>query len=166
MSYTGTNGNTVESLPFQALATEDGIVIDYPDSDGDSISDIMESILKTDPNKADTDDDGLTDPQELFITGTDPLVYDSAEPTVSDADADIDADSISNIDEIELGTDPQNPDTDDDRFTDSEEVIVYLTDPQLEDTDGDSLNDGFEIRYGLDPLSPYTDGISDAERQI
>ena len=166
VSYTGTNGNTVESLPFQALATEDGIVIDYPDSDGDSISDIMESILKTDPNKADTDDDGLTDPQELFITGTDPLVYDSAEPTVSDADADIDADGISNIDEIELGTDPQNPDTDDDRLTDSEEVTVYLTDPQQEDTDGDTLNDGFEIRYGLDPLSPYTDGISDAERQI
>lgn len=166
VSYMGTNGNTVESLPFQASATENGIVIDYPDSDGDSISDIMESILKTDPSKTDTDDDGLTDPQELYITDTDPTVFDSVEPLVSDADADSDADGISNINEIELGTDPQNPDTDDDRLTDSEEVTVYLTDPQLEDTDGDTLNDGFEIRYGLDPLSPYTDGISDAERQI
>lgn len=166
VSYTGTNGNNIESLPFQAFATKNGIVIDYPDSDGDSISDIIESILKTDPFKEDTDGDGLTDPQELFITVTDPLVYDSVEPNVSDADADIDADGISNIDEIEFGTDPNSNDTDDDDLTDREEIYVYQTDASNEDSDSDGLNDGDELQLGLNPMQPITFNCLDSEYPI
>ena len=166
VSYTDANGDTVESIPFQAIVTEDGITIDFPDSDGDGIADLLESILGTDPNKIDTDDDGLTDYQELNITGTDPTDYDSVEKRISDADADSDGDGVSNLEEIELGTDPQVLDSDDDGLTDGEEVNTYLTDPLLEDTDGDGLTDGFEVRYGLDPLSPYTNGIADAEHKI
>ena len=166
VSYTDTNGNAIESIPFQAIVTEDGITIDYPDSDDDGIADILESILGTDPYLIDTDDDGLTDYQELNITGTDPTDYDSVEDNISDADADTDDDGVSNLDEIELETDPQIQDTDDDGLTDGEEVNTYLTDPLLEDTDGDGLNDGFEVRYGLDPLSPYTNGIADAGHKI
>ena len=166
VAYTTSANKTVESVPFLVTSTEEGIIVEYPDSDDDGISDLLEQFIGTDPNKPDTDDDGLTDYQEEYITGTDPLIYDSAESQVSDADADSDSDGISNIDEIELETDPQNPDTDGDRLTDDEEISIHLTDPLLEDTDGDSLSDGFEIRYGLDPLNPYTDGISDAERLI
>ena len=166
VSYTDANGDTVESIPFQAIVTEEGITIDYPDSDGDGIADLLESILGTDPNKIDTDDDGLTDYQELNITGTDPTDYDSVEKRIADADADSDGDGVSNLEEIELGTNPQVLDSDDDGLNDGEEVNTYLTDPLLEDTDGDGLTDGFEVRYGLDPLSPYTSGIADAERKI
>ena len=166
VSYTDANGDTVESIPFQAIVTEDGITIDYPDSDDDGIADILESILGTDPYMIDTDDDGLTDYQELNITGTDPTDFDSVEDNISDADADTDDDGVSNLDETELETDPQIQDTDDDGLTDGEEVNTYLTDPLLEDTDGDGLTDGFEVRYGLDPLSSYTNGIADAEHKI
>ena len=166
VSYIDANGDIVESIPFQAIVTEDGITIDYPDSDGDGIVDLLEAILGIDPSKIDTDDDGLTDYQELNITGTDPTDYDSVEKRISDADADCDGDGISNLEDIELGTDPQVLDSDDDGLTDGEEVNTYLTDPLLEDTDGDGLTDGFEVRYGLDPLSPYTNGIADAEHKI
>lgn len=166
VSYIDANGDIVESIPFQAIVTEDGITIDYPDSDGDGIADILEAILGTDPSKIDTDDDGLTDYQELNITGTDPTDYDSVEKRIADADADCDGDGVSNLEEIELGTDPQVLDSDDDGLADGEEVNTYLTDPLLEDTDGDGLTDGFEVRYGLDPLSPYTNGIADAEHKI
>ena len=166
VSYIDANGDIVESIPFQAIVTEDGITIDFPDSDGDGIVDLLEAILGTDPSKIDTDDDGLTDYQELNITGTDPTDYDSVEKRIADADADCDGDGVSNLEEIELGTDPQVLDSDDDGLTDGEEVNTYLTDPLLEDTDGDGLTDGFEVRYGLDPLSPYTNGIADAEHKI
>lgn len=157
---------TVNAGNFCVIVTEDGITIDYPDSDGDGIVDLLEAILGTDPSKIDTDDDGLTDYQELNITGTDPTDYDSVEKRISDADADSDGDGVSNLEEIELGTDPLVLDSDDDGLTDGEETNTYLTDPLLEDTDGDGLTDCFEVRYGLDPLSPYTNGIADAEHKI
>lgn len=166
VSYTDAKGNAVESIPFRAVVTDDGIKIDYPDSDDDGIVDLLESILGTAPDKKDTDEDGLTDSQELNITGTSPTEYDSVQKRISDADADSDDDGISNIVEIGLGTDPQIRDSDNDGLADGEEVNTYLIDPLLEDSDGDSLTDGFEVRYGLDPLLSYTDGIADAERKI
>ena len=46
--------------------------IGLPDTDGDGIHDIGESIVGTDPTEADTDGDGLSDAIELEL-GTDPL---------------------------------------------------------------------------------------------
>ena len=48
----------------------------------------------TDPNDADSDDDGLADGDEINIYGTDPLV-----------NADKDGDGISDADEVTAGTD-------------------------------------------------------------
>lgn len=43
-------------------------------------------------------------------------------------------------------------DTDGDGLTDTEELTVYYTDPQLADTDGDGFSDGEEISQGYSPL--------------
>ncbi|MEX0863255.1 MAG: hypothetical protein WD269_00095, partial [Acidimicrobiia bacterium] len=56
------------------------------------------------------------------------------------------------------GTDPLDPDTDDDGLSDGDEVNVHGTDPLDPDTDDDGLNDGLEVDLGLDPLNPDTDG--------
>lgn len=73
-------------------------------------------------------------------------------------DKDSDGDGLSDVEEKNLGTDPDNPDTDDDGLTDGEEHFDTGTDPLDPDTDDDGLTDGKEIEIGTDPLNPDTDG--------
>jgi len=78
------------------------------DSDNDGISDDDEvKIYHTDPKRPDTDDDGLTDYYEFFISYTDPLETDS------------DHDGLNDGAEIARGTNPLKIDTDDDFWNDS-----------------------------------------------
>ena len=64
---------------------------------------------------------------------------------------DTDADGLSDLEELELDTDPNDPDSDNDGLLDGEEVNDYYTDPNDPDTDGDDWNDGDEIMEGYDP---------------
>lgn len=148
----------IESVPFVATKTDTGYSVDFLDSDGDGLADIYEDILGTDSNNPDTDADGLTDYQEVYMTGTDPVKYDSVAEGVSDAEADSDNDGLSNSNEIEIGTDPQDDDTDDDGLCDGEEINTYSTDPLMADTDEDGINDGDEVVLGIDPLKTDSDG--------
>lgn len=128
------------------------------DSDGDGLSDMRELALGTDPMSPDTDGDGLLDGWEA-AHGLDPLV-----PSGDDgADADVDGDGLTNIQEQRRGTDPHDADTDGDGLSDGQEVNVHGTSPTVADTDGDGLNDGEEINHGTDPLRADTDfdGLSD-----
>ncbi len=73
--------------------------------------------------------------------------------------SDNDHDGLTKSEEIELGTDPNNPDTDGDGLKDGEEVNKYMTNPLKADTDGDGLNDGDEVNiYKTDPNKADTDG--------
>jgi outer membrane protein OmpA-like peptidoglycan-associated protein len=75
--------------------------------------------------------------------------------------SDKDGDGLTKREEKELGTDPNNPDTDGDRLQDGEEVRTFVTDPLNTDTDADSLSDGEEvINLKTDPLKADTDGDS------
>ncbi|MFA6486255.1 MAG: hypothetical protein WCT40_02725 [Candidatus Magasanikbacteria bacterium] len=65
---------------------------------------------------------------------------------------DNDKDGLDNAREQELGTDPENSDTDADGLTDYEEVATWKTDPLKADTDGDTFKDGQEVRAGYNPL--------------
>lgn len=72
---------------------------------------------------------------------------------------DSDKDGLDDAREKELGTNPNNPDTDGDGLTDGQEILVYHTNPLNPDTDGDGLNDGDEILvWKTNPLNPDTDG--------
>lgn len=156
----------IESVPFVVTKSETGYSVDFLDSDEDGLPDIFELQLGTNVNEPDSDSDGLTDYQEVYITGTDPTVYDSVTSGVSDADADSDGDGLSNAQEIELGTNPQLSDTDDDGLSDYDEIYVYQTDPINPDSDDDGLQDGDEPHIGLDPTNPETFGTPDAEYKI
>jgi hypothetical protein len=72
---------------------------------------------------------------------------------------DVDDDGLTECAETAIhGTDPQDPDTDDDGLLDGEEV-AFLTAPKDPDTDDDGLSDGDEVLVlGTDPLDPDTDG--------
>ncbi|MDB3936451.1 hypothetical protein N9383_07045, partial [Granulosicoccus sp.] len=115
---------------------------------------IHESFLLTGTEVVDTDDDGLSDEEEVQNYGTDP------------SSADTDEDGLEDGREIELSTDPLVADTDNDGLFDGEEVDKSDTNPLSSDTDEDGLADGEEVnRYGTDPLNSDSDGdgLSDGE---
>ena len=79
---------------------------------------------------------------------------------------------MSDTDEIAHGTDPNDPDTDDDGISDGDEISngTNPNDPATapdedKDTDEDGVSDTDEIAHGTDPNDPDTDddGISDGD---
>jgi hypothetical protein len=66
------------------------------DTDADGLPDPLEAELGTDPERADTDGDRLTDADEHWLKGTDPLV------------ADTDGDGITDGEELDYGLDPND----------------------------------------------------------
>jgi len=147
----------------------------------------------TDPLKADTDGDGIDDGEEIaagsdtFVTNPNDEdtegddmpdlweINNSLNPTVDDAGGDPDGDGLDNVDESYGKTDPRNPDTDADGYSDGvEDLFGYWTDenstgtdPLDDDTDGDGIKDGKENPdsgsvagpvYNSDPNKADTDG--------
>ncbi len=77
----------------------------------------------------------------------------------AEAAGDNDGDGLSNAQEATEGTDPENPDTDNDGLNDGQEVNQFGTNPRQQDTDGDTLSDGDEVNeHGTSPTNPDTDG--------
>ncbi|MFA4937020.1 MAG: hypothetical protein WC575_01850 [Patescibacteria group bacterium] len=75
-------------------------------------------------------------------------------PTTNPELEDTDNDRLNTREEFELGTDPQNFDTDADGLFDGEEVKVWHTDPLNPDTDGDGYLDGEEVINNYNPNGP------------
>ena len=137
------------------------------DSDGDHLSDLIEADAGTNPMDRDSDDDGLSDWEEISIFGTDPLLPDTDGDLLWDGleagrDSPIPGDPANGI----LGTDasvfrpdldpasstdPADADSDEDGLLDGEEDLSldgFLdsleSNPLAFDTDGDGLSDGLE----------------------
>lgn len=100
-----------------------------PDADGLMYS--VETIMRTDPLDADTDDDGIPDGQEGLLYGTDPLTGDT------------DGDGIQDGTELGYTLSDIGPDTDRLVFQPDLNALTR-TDPTKRDTDEDGWNDGEE----------------------
>jgi hypothetical protein len=100
----------------------------------------------------DTDGDGWADGYEAKLD-SDPDNPGSIPVSLDDPDQD----GLKNVGERDAGTDPMDPDTDNDSFSDAQEVSSRMTDPTCADTDRDGLNDFDEVRAGTDPTHPDTD---------
>ncbi len=97
---------------------------------------------------------------DWFTTSDDSIDSNTGEGEVVDVGTnDQDDDGLVDTDETDLyGTDPLNPDSDNDAVGDGDEVTYFL-DPLNPDTDADGLLDGDEIySAGTDPLNADTDG--------
>lgn len=127
------------------------------DCDGDGLDDALEELLGTDPQKADTDGDGVSDDIEIDVLDTDPTLYDTDENQIGDGEEDFDGDSLNNLQELERGCSPVSEDSDQDGLRDGEEVCRYRTDPLKQDTDGDGASDCREVEIGSDPLAAETE---------
>lgn len=83
---------------------------------------------------------------------------------------DTDGDGLTDRHELEIGTDPRDPDTDDDGLTDGQEVLQWKTNPLDPDTDMDMLKDGYDevMKYTTNPLKRDTDdgGVADGHEVL
>jgi uncharacterized repeat protein (TIGR01451 family) len=130
------------------------------DTDGDGLPDVVEIYIGTNPNDADTDDDGLTDghgfSEDLDNDGhVDPGETDPLDP-------DTDDDGI--FDGTERGlTAPETPDTDVSAgFFVADADPGTTTDPTDADSDGDGVLDGHEDINGNGAYEPG-EGESDPD---
>ena len=95
----GSDPKSAESMPNS---------LDDPDQDG--LTTIQELNAGTDPTDPDTDDDYLSDGQEVLNQNSNPLSWDT------------DSDGLSDFEEVVNGTDPGQPDTDGDGWLDRAET--------------------------------------------
>src|SRR3989344_1291061 len=108
-----------------------------------------------------------TDEQpELPVAWLESNFESNCDPTVCGANADPDGDSLSNFEELNSLTNPNEYDTDYDGIADADEIKVYNTEPRMADTDGDGFEDGIEIRNGFSPNSASSQKASVLELQI
>lgn len=163
-----------------------GAYSEYCDYDCDMIFDGTGLVFLlgygTDPKRVDTDRDGLTDGNEVNVTGSGPC------------DADTDGDGINDAVEVQIGTSPTNADSDGDGLTDGwerenglnplssvgddganadpdEDGLTNLQeqthggDPNKADTDEDGLSDGCEVTLGTGVTVSDSDGdrLSDGD---
>ncbi|MFP6899186.1 MAG: LamG-like jellyroll fold domain-containing protein, partial [Roseibacillus sp.] len=90
----------------------------------------------------DGDSDGMSDAYET-AHGLNPALDDSA--------LDLDGDGLTNLEEHDSGSHPNNPDTDGDGLDDDAEAAAG-TNPLGSDSDGDGLSDGEEISGSQNPV--------------
>ena len=91
--------------------------------------------------------------------------FDISVPASGVIEDDPDEDGLSNDRERELGTDPENADSDSDGLADGDEVNIYGSDPLLTDTDLDTFDDGAEVAGGFSPTVNSTEKASAEELQ-
>jgi|GEM_PF-4810976 len=65
---------------------------------------------------------------------------------------DLDHDGLTNLEEVQAGTSPEDTDSDHDGLTDYQEVRIYHTNPLQPDSDSDGFPDGKEVATGNNPL--------------
>jgi len=162
--------------PEEGGENEGGTNSDVEVDGNDGASDSSMSDVEPDSKGDAVDDTGdETDTEPLDETGPDEDA-DTSGMDAGDVDGggdtrscrtDTDSDGLTDCEEEDLCTDPNDGDSDDDTLSDLEE-LQEQTDPCHEDTDGDGATDSEETKYDLDPnrVSTFNDGIKDGDRWI
>ena len=145
------------------------------DPDDDGLTNAEEALAGSDPTRADTDGDGCSDGAEVHSEPTsDPTLFDTDGGGVGDCEEradgtlprvtfddighDFDEDGIPNEAEAGFGTDPSDPDSDDDGCVDGDELTsIPPTDPAEFDTDAGGVGDCDELADGTDPTDLWDD---------
>ncbi|MDY7082169.1 MAG: hypothetical protein SXQ77_07155, partial [Halobacteria archaeon] len=117
---------------------------------------VLSSLTIAVPFNGDPDADGLRSSLESTGLVYSPLVPDT--DGVLDFEEDADVDGLTNIRELNLGSDMWSSDSDSDGLNDSTELMNYGTNPTKRDTDEDGFDDNVELEMETEPLDRDTDG--------
>lgn len=104
--------NVLKTNPLKSDSDGDGTNDSEHDFDGDGLTNIQEYLYGTDPHQSDTDNDRLSDYDEIYLYATDPLVYDT------------DNDKLGDGVEISVGLNPLMPDSFNDGILDGNRTIT------------------------------------------
>lgn len=158
---TGGSG-TWADVPFDFSDFTSGMRVAFTSQGTGGSFDLASVLVLVD---GDTDMDGMPDSWE-DANGLNKI--DGADAAL-DNDTNGGPDGLTNLQEFQSGTDPQDSDTDDDGLNDGDEINGTLnpwtagtlgtppgspTNPLAADTDGDGTSDGDEITNGTDPNNP------------
>ncbi|MDD5751284.1 MAG: S-layer homology domain-containing protein, partial [Candidatus Peribacteraceae bacterium] len=151
------------AIPLQSFG-QTGATVTLLDSDGDGLTDAMEDTNgnglvdtgETDPFDADTDGGGEADGAEV-AAGRDPF------DRKDDFTYDLDGDGLVNGEEWKLGTNPANPDSDNDGINDKDDPFP-LNGAYRTDENENGIPDEYEEslrQAGAEPLQPSGDDDQD-----
>jgi hypothetical protein len=173
-SYKDSDGDGVPDYIENRDGTDPNDPLSYKDSDGDLVPDYIENRDGTNPGDPndfkDTDNGGVPDYVETVLYPNVGLPAGNPNDP-SDDGRDSDGGSVSDYDELKLGTDPTNPaddspDSDGDGVPDAQELLDG-TDPNdpnsYKDSDGDGVPDYVETKDGTDPNDPNSYKDSDGD---
>ncbi|MBO7565305.1 MAG: cellulose binding domain-containing protein [Clostridiales bacterium] len=123
--------------PISGDSNGDGIIDSQEDEDGDGLSLSQEYDLRSDPSLADSDYDDLTDGEEFYTYGTNPIKFDT------------DGDGIGDGDEIKIGKNPNDP-------SDKEIKVI-----QVKSLDLDNEVDEVSVQLAISKSADYSVKIKD-----
>ncbi len=151
-------------LVYRIIKTRDNVdIVNQPIENGRRLAPLEENETETPENETTTppisseeevpEEEGgeeeptvLEEDEETEESETPP-----APPTQT---VDTDSDGLTDLEELEIGSNPRFVDTDMDGLDDYSEVRIYYSDPVRRDTDGDGYDDGFEVQNGYSPIGP------------
>ncbi len=113
---------TLQTLPGLCDTNNNGIDDGAEDTDNDGLTNLQEFQYKTNPKCADTDGDSLTDYEEIFVYGSNPLL------------ADTDNDGLNDNLEILYHMDFQNSDTLNDGIWDGDRIFDIEIEGEVSDS--------------------------------
>lgn len=151
----------LETSPVLADTDKNGIMDGDEDFDADKLNNLEEYKNETDPFEMDTDDDGLSDFEEITCYKTDPL------------EEDTDGDTLNDGDEIVMGFNPLVKDTDGNGINDPDEKIYQTLTEEMKDESQQLKNVSVSLKtngyignkvvleniYNVDLLSTDVEGL-------
>ena len=168
LTFTPENWNTTQTITINGV--DDGLadgdvtyqLITANTSSNDTTYNglVVDDVTLTNiDDEIDTDGDGFFDYQDAFVNDPSEWLDTDNDGVGNNTDLDDDGDDISDVYEIQLGTDPLDPND-----TPSDFNTNGIPDA-LEDSDGDGYNDDIDL-YPLDPTRAIDndgDGIADTD---